>query len=144
MVFITGRFMLSHALIFCSRVLFSVLLAVWLPRLGKRERAYVLLVHLFVYFARVDFSPFSLPLGTGKTENEPSHDKNNKMTVRPAQTQTSLGIRPDWSESSLCAQWVVKDPSFLHADGEDWSDWAYAHADLSLRWAHMPFCWFCH
>ena len=24
----------------------------------------------------------------------------------------SLGIRPVWSESSLCAQWVAKDPSF--------------------------------
>ena len=21
---------------------------------------------------------------------------------------------------------------------------SYAQADLSLRWAHMPFCWFCH
>ena len=29
-------------------------------------------------------------------------------------------------------------------DSEDWSDWADAQADLSLRWAHMPFCWFCH
>ena len=25
-----------------------------------------------------------------------------------------------------------------------WSDWADAQADLSLHWAHMPFCWFCH
>ena len=25
-----------------------------------------------------------------------------------------------------------------------WSDWADAQADLSLRWAHRPFCWFCH
>ena len=33
--------------------------------------------------------------------------------------------------------------SFLHADSEDWSDWANAHANLCLRWAHMPFCWFC-
>ena len=41
------------------------------------------------------------------------------MTVRPAKTQISLGIRPVWSESSLCAQWVAKDPSFLHADSED-------------------------
>ena len=39
--------------------------------------------------------------------------------MRPAKTQISLGIRPVWSESSLCAQWVVKDPSFLHADSED-------------------------
>ena len=49
----------------------------------------------------------------------PRHDKTNKMAVRPAKTQISLGIRPVWSESSLCAQWVAKDPSFLHADSED-------------------------
>ena len=41
------------------------------------------------------------------------------MAVRPAKTQISLGIRPVWSESSLCAQWVAKDPSFLRADSED-------------------------
>ena len=34
---------------------------------------------------------------------EPSHDKTNKMTVRTAKTQISLGSRPVWSESSLCA-----------------------------------------
>ena len=28
-------------------------------------------------------------------------------------------IRPVWSESSQCAQWVAKDPGFLHADSED-------------------------
>ena len=41
------------------------------------------------------------------------------MTVRPAKIQISLGIRPVWSESSLSAQRVAKDPSFLHADSED-------------------------
>ena len=34
--------------------------------------------------------------------NEPPHDKTNKMPMRPAKTQISLGIR--WSESSLEAQ----------------------------------------
>ena len=34
---------------------------------------------------------------------EPPHDKTNKMHVRPAKTQISLGIRPVWSESSLSA-----------------------------------------
>ena len=34
---------------------------------------------------------------------EPRHDKTNKMAVRPAKTQISLGIRPVWSESSLSA-----------------------------------------
>ena len=39
--------------------------------------------------------------------------------MRPAKTQISLGIRPVWSESSLCAQWVAKDQIFLHVDSED-------------------------
>ena len=42
-----------------------------------------------------------------------------KWHVRPAKTRISLGICPGWSESSLGAQWVAKDPSFLHADSED-------------------------
>ena len=62
---------------------------------------------------------------------ESRHDKTNKVTVRPANTQISLRIRPVWSDSSLCAQWVAKDLSFLHADSKD-----------SLG-AHS-FCWFCH
>ena len=32
--------------------------------------------------------------GTLYTTNEPSHDKTNKMTVRPAKTQITLIIRP--------------------------------------------------
>ena len=44
--------------------------------------------------------------------------KPTKSPVRPAKTQISLGIRPVWSESPLCAQWVVKDPSFLRAGSE--------------------------
>ena len=34
--------------------------------------------------------PHLLTLST----NEPRHDKTNKMSVRPAKTQISLGIRP--------------------------------------------------
>ena len=37
----------------------------------------------------------------------------------PVKTQISLGIHPVWSESSLCAQWVAKDPRFLHADSNN-------------------------
>ena len=77
-----------------------------------------------------------------QSKYEPQHDKTNKVTERPAKTQISLGICPVWSESSLCAQSVAKDPSFLHADSEDWSDWADAQADLSLRWAHTHFVGF--
>ena len=33
----------------------------------------------------------------------PRHDKTNKMSMRPAKTQISLGIRLVWSESSVSA-----------------------------------------
>ena len=32
--------------------------------------------------------------------------------------QRALRGCPGWSESLLCTQWIVKDPSFLHADSE--------------------------
>ena len=71
--------------------------------------------------------------------------KPTKRNVRPVKTQISLGIRPVWSEPSLCAQWVAKDPSFFSCGQRRlWSDWADNQADLSLRWANMPLCLFCH
>ena len=77
--------------------------------------------------------------------NKPHHDKTNKVNVRPAKTLISLGIRPDWSESSMCASWVAKDPSFLHADSED-SDqtgrmprliWVFAGRTVTLLVCHV-------
>ena len=65
------------------------------------------------------------------------------MDVCQAKTQISLGIRPVWSESSLCAQWVAMDPRFLHADSKE-SDLTGRRLRLiCFRWVHMPFCWFC-
>ena len=71
-----------------------------------------------VVMCRLTSMIVALP-GHYHVSSEPRHDKTNRVTVRPAKTQISLGIRPVWSESSLCAQWVAKDPSFLHADSED-------------------------
>ena len=85
--------------------------------------------------------------------NEPPRDKTNKVTVRPAKTPISLGIRKVWSESSLCAQWVAKDHSFLLADSED-SDqtgrmprlvWVFAGRTvilLVLSWGGSNVHWF--
>ena len=44
---------------------------------------------------------------------EPRHDKTNKMAVRPAKTQISLGICAFWSESSLSA-WRSIGPLAIH------------------------------
>ena len=77
--------------------------------------------------------------------NEPRHDKTNKMAVRPAKTQISLGIRPAWSLIRVFAvrmkkAWVLCYP--LSAQRRLWSDWADAQADLSLRWMHTHFVGF--
>ena len=72
------------------------------------------------------------------------YDKTNKMTVRPAKTQISLGICPVWSVFTVRMKkaWAFSYP--LSAQRRLWSNWVDALADLSLCWAHMPFCWFCH
>ena len=53
-------------------------------------------------------------------------------------------IRPVWSES-LLPPWRKLGSLATHwAYSEDWSDWADAQAELSHRWVHTSFCWFCH
>ena len=70
------------------------------------------------------------------------HNKITKWIVTMwAATWQNQQNRPVWSESSLCAQWVAKDPSFLHdADSGD-SDqtgrmprliWVFAGRKLTL------------
>ena len=60
-----------------------------------------------------------LCIRNSETYNIRSMTNPTKWHVRLAKTQISLGIRPVSSYPSLCAQWVAKDPSFLHADSED-------------------------
>ena len=44
--------------------------------------------------------------------------QNQQNEYAPSE-DSDQAIRPVWSESSLCTQWVAKDPMFLHADNED-------------------------
>ena len=75
---------------------------------------------------------------------EPPHYKTNKMMW------TQWELRSAWastqSDQSLhsgsVGGWGPNVPSC--GQRRLWSDWADAQADLSLRWAHWSFCWFCH
>ena len=64
------------------------------------------------------------------------------MTVCPAKTKISLGIRLVWSGSLLSAWRKLESLATHWAHTEDWSDWADAQADLSLRWVHTHFVGF--
>ena len=105
-----------------------------LQRSNKQEHLHILFSHLFDCY--MDRQP-QCYLRT--VRYEPPHDKTNKMTVRPAKTQISLGIRPGRLESSLCAQWVFfmrTAKTLIRLDEcPGWSE--------SLPSA-KPFCCFCH
>ena len=70
--------------------------------------------------------------------------KPTNWPVRPARTQISLGIFPVWSETSLYAQWVAKDPMFLHADSEDSDQTGWMPRLIWVFAGHTSFCWFGH
>ena len=53
----------------------------------------------------------------------PQHDNISVSSVEP-------GHPPSLIRVFAVHQWVAKEPSFLHVDSEDWSDWVDAQADL--------------
>ena len=76
--------------------------------------------------------------------NEPAHDKTNKMTAL-SEDSDKPGHPPSLIRVfavRMKKPWVLNYP--LMAQWRLWSDCVDAQADLSLRWGHMPFCWFCH
>ena len=86
----------------------------------------------FVGFVMLWFNYWS-----GVWQNQ-QDDECTKQRLKSARASTQS------DHSSLCSQWVAKDPMLLHADSEDWSDWVDAQANLCLWWAHRSFCGFCH
>ena len=80
-----------------------------------------------------------------KVKHEPPHDKTNKMACASSKDSDQPGHPP-----SLIKVFTVRMKTalvlsyLLSAQWGLWSDWVDAQADLSLGWAHMPFCWFCH
>ena len=69
--------------------------------------------------------------------------KPNKIACAPSKDSFQPGHPPSLIivfAVRMKKAWVLSYP--LSAQRRLWSDWADAQADLSLRWAHMPFCWF--
>ena len=76
---------------------------------------------------------------------EPLHDKTNKMACAPSEDSDQHGDPPSLIRvfsvrmKKACVLSYQLSTQRMHL-----SDWADAQADLILRWAHMPFYWFCH
>ena len=76
---------------------------------------------------------------------EPAHGKTYKMACAPSEDSDQPGHPPSLIRIfavQMKKALVLSYP--LSAQGNLSSDWMDAQADLSLRWAHMQFCRFCH
>ena len=100
----------------------------------------------FIFFIDFEFSCIALCFyAIIAIKYEPHRDKTNKMACAPSEDSDQ-----PWHPPSLIRVFAVRLKKArilsypLSAQRRLWSDWADAQADLSLRWAHMPFCWFCH
>ena len=67
------------------------------------------------------------------------------MLCAPSEDSDQTGHPPSLIRVFV-VRWMGSKGPKLSSCGQQrlWSDWADAQADLSLRWAHMLFCWFCH
>ena len=70
---------------------FHSLCIVWRHCSMVRSHCSLFRVITAVFWGFLNFSDF---YSNGNKRNEPPHDKTNKMTVRPAKIQISLGICP--------------------------------------------------
>ena len=80
-----------------------------------------------------------------ETSYEPPHDKTNKMICAPSDDSDQPGHPPSLIRVfavRMKKAWVFSYQ--MSAMRRLWSDWVDAQADLSLRWVHRSFCWFCH
>ena len=76
-------------------------------------------------------------------QNEPRHDKTNKMTCAPSEDSDQPGHPPSlirFFAVRMKIAWVLSYP--WSTQRRLWSDWADAQADLSLRLAHTHFVGF--
>ena len=77
--------------------------------------------------------------------NELPHDKTNEMACAPSEDLDQPGHLPSLTRVFAVRLMGSSGPK-LSSSGQRRlrSDWADAQADLSLHWAHLPFCLFCH
>ena len=91
----------------------------------------------------IDF-PLAVKMKTSFITYEPPHYKTNKMVCASSEDSDQPGHPPSLIRVFACAQWVAKDPSFLHAQSKD-SDQTRRMPRLIRVFAGRTyhFCWFC-
>ena len=97
-----------------------------------------------IYMGLLDFLRNSAGIVFVCCTSELPHDKTNKMACAPTEDSDQPGHLPSLIRVFAVRKkktWILSYP--LSAQRRLWSDWVDSQADLSLCWAHIPFCWFC-
>ena len=81
-------------------------------------------------------------------ENETKNNLSHLMTKPTKWLYAQRRLRSAWASAqsdqcSLCAQWVAKDPWFLHADSEDSDQTGRCQGWSESSLGAQSFCWFC-
>ena len=79
--------------------------------------AVIVLKYKQCFFMMEDRDRWAVSWQNQQNECAPSEDSDQPGHL--PRLNWVFGICPGWSESSLCTQWVAKEPVFLHADSED-------------------------
>ena len=79
---------------------------------------------------------------TSTNDNWAASRENQQNDLNPQGRLRSAWAYAQSDQFSLSSWRNIGSLSTHWAHSEDWSDWADAQADLSLRWAHRSFCWF--
>ena len=69
--------------------------------------------------------------------------QNQKDDLCAQQRLRSAWASTQSDQSSLSACRISGFLATHEVHSKDWSDWADVQANLSLRWVHWSFCWFC-
>ena len=75
--------------------------------------------------------------------NEFQHDKTNNMNCAPSEDSDQPAYMHNLIRAFAVCLKNIGSLATHKAHSGDRSNWVDAQADLSLRWAHRSFCWFC-
>ena len=92
------------------------------------------------YFSVSEFDCLDVKVWDHSVKNLAVNDFRNNQTDKT----NKMRVRPVWSESSLCAQWVAKDPSFLHANSENSDQTEQMPRLIQVFAGTHSLRWFCH
>ena len=99
---------------------------------------YSICFYLALYFGSIRKWFYSFHIWAASWQNQQNDCAPSEDSDKPGHPPSLIRVLAVHMKKA----WVLSYP--LSTQQRLWSDWADAQADLSLCWANMSVCWFCH